>query len=301
MIEAWIPITVAAAFFQNIRTALQKHLKGRLSTAGATHVRFLYGLPFAVLYVGGLYTVAGFDLPVPNPNFYIFVVIGGLAQILATALLVALFSLRNFAVGTTYSKTEAVQAALFGIVILGDSVGIYGIVAILVSLAGIMLLSVADSKLTFSDFLTGWTGKTALFGLLSGALFGISAVSYRGASLALGWDSAIMPAAYTLLTVLAFQTIVMSAYLLVREKGQMTLVIRQWRVAVWVGVTSLLGSVGWFTAMTLQNAAYVRAVGQVELIFTFAISYFFFREKTNRNELLGILLVLAGIVILVLS
>lgn len=119
MIEAWIPITIAAAFFQNIRTALQKHLKGRLSTAGATHVRFLYGLPFAVLYVLGLNEFAGFPLPVPNLNFYTFVVIGGLAQIVATALLVALFSLRNFAVGTTYSKTETVQAALFGIVILG--------------------------------------------------------------------------------------------------------------------------------------------------------------------------------------
>lgn len=301
MIEAWIPITIAAAFFQNIRTALQKHLKGRLSTAGATHVRFLYGFPLALLYVAGLYEFAGFDLPEPNLSFFTFAVIGGLAQIMATALLVALFSLRNFAVGTTYSKTETVQAALFGIVILGDTLGIYGVVAILVSLAGIMLLSVADSELKFRDFLTGWTGKTALFGLLSGALFGISAVSYRGASLALGWDSAIMPAAYTLATVLAFQTVVMSTYLMVMEKGQMTAVLKHWRVASWVGVTGMLGSVGWFTAMTLQNAAYVRAVGQVELIFTFLISYFFFKEKTNRNEALGILLVLAGILILVLS
>lgn len=164
-----------------------------------------------------------------------------------------------------------------------------------------MLLSVSGSELTFRDFLIGWTGKTALFGLLSGASFGISAVTYRGAALSLGWDSAIMPAAYTLVTVLAFQTVVMSLYLLLKEKGQLTAVIMQWRVAFWVGVTSLLGSVGWFTAMTLQNAAYVRAVGQVELIFTFTMSYFVFREKTSRNELLGILLVLAGILILVLS
>jgi drug/metabolite transporter (DMT)-like permease len=301
MIEAWIPITIAAAFVQNIRTALQKHLKDRLSTAGATHCRFLYGMPFAVIYVLGLHEFGDLDIPTANLPFYLYAVAGGLAQIIATAMLVALFSLRNFAVGTTYSKTETVQAALFGIIILGDVLGLYGVIAIAISFVGIMLLSMSGSDLKLNDFITGWTGKTALFGLISGGLFGVSAVSYRGAALSLEIDSAAMAAAFALVNVVIFQTVVMTIYILVREKGQMTKIIGNWRIAGWVGVTGTLGSIGWFTAMTLQNAAYVRAVGQVELIFTFLISYFFFKEKTNRNEAFGILLVLAGILILVLS
>ncbi len=299
--EAWIPITIFAAFFQNVRTALQKYLKDRLTTGGATHVRFFYALPFACLYLLGLHEVGGYDYFEPTNSFLLYVVVGGLTQILATALLVALFSLRNFAVGTTYSKTETVQAAIFGVVLLGDGLSVPALLAIGISMIGIMFISLSGSKLTFRDLLTGWTGKSALYGLMSGALFGICAVSYRAASLSLGGEGAIMQAATSIFYVLIFQAVIVTGYLLLFEKGQFTLVLKSWRIAVWVGVTSLLGSIGWFTAMALQNAAYVRAVGQIELVFTFLISYFYFKEKTNRNEGVGILLIIAGILVLVLS
>ncbi|WP_169569614.1 EamA family transporter [Sneathiella limimaris] len=299
--EAWIPITIFAAFFQNVRTALQKYLKDRLTTGGATHVRFFYAMPFALIYVLALHHGGGFEYFSPNPEFLTYVVVGGLSQILATALLVALFSLRNFAVGTVYSKTETVQAAVFGIVLLGDHLSVPALIAIAISLVGIMLISVSGSRISLKELLVGWTGKSALYGLLSGGLFGICAVCYRAASLSLGGEGVWMQAATSILFVLIFQSVVVTIYLTVFEKGQFSLVLRSWRVAVWVGVTSMLGSIGWFTAMALQNAAYVRAVGQIELVFTFLISYFYFKEKTSLNEGMGILLIIAGILVLVLG
>ena len=299
--ELWVPVTLAAAFMQNLRSALQKHLKGSLSTAGATFCRFVYAVPLALAYVALLGEGLGFEWPAPNPRFALFAMLGGLTQITATALLVHLFSLRNFAVGTTYSKTETVQAAVFGVVILGEPVSLAAAFAIGISLAGVMSISVARTRLTFRNLLLGWTGRSAFIGVLSGTFFGLSAVAYRAASLSLGGEGFLMPAAFTLVCVVVFQTAVMAAWIRLREPGELTRVIRTWRVASLVGISGMLGSAAWFTAMTLENAAYVRAVGQVELVFTFIASYFFFRERSTALEVAGIVLVVAGIVILLLG
>ena len=299
--EAWILITVCAAFFQNVRTALQKYLKDRLSTGGATYVRFFFGMPFAILYIFFLHKGIGYSIPELNLEFGFYVVLGGLAQIIATALLVALFSFKNFAVGTTYSKTETVQAAIFGLVLLGDTLSAPAIVAIVISFVGIIFISASGGKLTAKEILTGWTGKPALYGLLSGGFFGISAVAYRAGALSLDGEGAVIQAAMTLAWVLVFQTVVMTVYLRIFETGQLTTVLKSWKIAIWVGVTGMAGSVGWFTAMALQNAAYVRAVGQIELVFTFFISYVYFKEKVTRLELAGILLIVFGILIFVLK
>jgi drug/metabolite transporter (DMT)-like permease len=300
-VELWVPITIFAAFCQNMRSALQKHLRGRLSTSGATFSRFFYAVPFAALYATGLAAIAGFPVPEPNPVFVSYALVGGLTQIIATALLLYLFGFRNFAVGTTYSKTETVQTAIFGIVILGDPIGLGASVAILVSLVGVVAISLATTDIRARSLLTSLTEKTALIGIASGAFFGISAVSYRGASLSLGGEGFLMQAAFTLACVTVFQTLVMAIYMRLREPGQITKVIQAWKVAGWVGLSGMMGSAGWFTAMTIQNAAYVRALGQIELVFTFAASYFFFHERTSRIELFGIALVIGGILILLLS
>jgi drug/metabolite transporter (DMT)-like permease len=301
VIELWIPITIAAAFLQNLRSALQKHLKARLSTGGATYARFIYAVPFAVLYVAALAAAPGFTLPTPHTTFALYTASGGLAQILATALLVTLFSFRNFAVGTTYSKTETVQTAIFGLVILGDRLSAAAILAILVSLVGVVTLSSSKTRVGLGQLLTAWTERTALIGLASGALFGVSAVSYRAAALSLGGEGFLIQAAFTLACVLCFQTLVMGAYLIWREPGQLGQVLRAWRVAGLVGVAGMLGSVGWFTAMTIQNAAYVRALGQIELVFTFIAAHVFFRERSTGLEIGGIVLVVTGILILLLG
>lgn len=298
--ELWIPITVAAAFSQNLRSALQKHLKGALSTAGATYVRFLYAAPLAVIYAAVL---AGLDFVVPNVNstFVLAAAIGALTQILATALLIYLFSFRNFAVGTTYSKTETVQTAIFGLVILGDQLSAWAVFGIVVSLVGVMAISVAAGEVTWRNLGRSLLHRTALIGIASGTLFGLSAVSIRAASLSLGGDGFMMQAAFTLACVTVFQTLVMSLYMRLREPRQITKSFQAWRVGGLVGLFGMVGSSCWFSAMTLQNAAYVRALGQIELVFTFIASYVFFRERSNGTEVVGVFLVVAGIVVLLLS
>lgn len=299
--ELWIPISIAAAFFQNVRSALQKHLKGRLSTSGATFSRFAYAAPLAFLYAAGLFIFGGFDFPTPNVSFFASMVIGGISQILATALLVYLFSFKNFAVGTTFSKTETIQAAIFGLVILGDTLSVMALIAIVVSLLGVFIISTARTASGLSGLIEGLTDKAALIGIASGAFFGVSAVSYRAASLSLGGEGFLMQAAFTLASVTLFQTILMACYMRWKEPGQITAVLRSWRVSSLVGLSGMLASAGWFTAMTIQNAAYVRALGQIELIFTFISSYLIFGERSTRPELIGIFLVTAGILILLLG
>ena len=296
----WIPLTIAAAFLQNVRSALQKHLKGELGTIGATFVRFGYGFPFAIIYLAALVVLFDFDMPRFNPAFIGWVVLGGIAQILATALLVTLFDARNFAVGTTYSKTETVQAAVFALVFLGESISITATIGILVSLVGVIAISAARAPAGLAGIARSWMARPALIGLASGSFFGVAAVSYRGASLSLGGDGFLVQAAFTLAVVLVFQTVVMAAFMALRDPGEITRVIKSWRVAGLVGLSGAVASIGWFTAMTLQNAALVRALGQIELVFTIASSVLIFREKILRLEFPGIVLVVAGIIILLL-
>lgn len=301
MFELWVPVTLAAAFLQNLRSALQKHLKGQLSTSGATFARFGYGFPVAVAYVLILHFAVGFSFPTPNLTFFLWGAFGGATQIGATALLVYLFGLRNFAVGTAYSKTETVQAAVFGIVFLGDSLGGPAIVAILISLVGVMSISLAKTKGGLASLGTALFERTTVIGLASGALFGISAVAYRGASLSLEGPHFLMQAGYTLAWVTAMQTVAMLIYIRLREPGQITKILRAWKVASIVGAAGALGSAGWFTAMTIQNVAYVRALGQIELVFTFIASTMFFHEKSTRGEVIGIILIVVGILLLLLK
>lgn len=301
MIEIWIPITIAAAFLQNVRSALQKHLRGQLSVSGATFVRFSFGFPLAILYLIGLMLVLDQPLPQPNARFIVFMTSGGIAQILATALLVSLFAQRNFAVGTTYSKTETVQTAIFGIVILGDHLSTGAAMGIVVSLAGVMAISLAKSQTQLGAILGALTSRPALIGIASGSFFGISAVSYRAASLSLGGPGFLMQAAFTLACVTVLQTAVMALYMRWREPGQIGRTLASWRTAIWVGASGVAASACWFTAMTIQNAAYVRALGQIELLFTLAAAHFIFHERTTRLETIGIVLTVAGILWLLLS
>ena len=301
MIELWIPITIAAAFLQNVRTALQKHLKGRLSNTGATFVRFGFGFPLAIVYVLMLRYGFGFEIPTPNPAFFLYASIGGVSQILGTAALLATFGYRNFAVGTAYSKTETVQAALFAAIILGEVLTPVAAAGIVISLAGVLALSGARTELTVRSLFASVASRPAMLGMASGGCFGISAVSYRAASLSLGGDGFLIQAAFTLSFVTILQTVLMVLYMRLREPGQITAVLRAWRPAVWVGISGVVASAGWFTAMTLQHAAYVRALGQIELIFTIISASLIFRERITRTEFGGIVMMTTGILFLVLG
>ena len=299
--ELWIPITIFAAFMQNARSALQKHLKGRLTTLGASYVRFLYAMPFALIYAGAVHEVGGYPWPEISTPFLVYCLLGGISQILFTAVLLWLFQFRNFAVGTTYSKTETVQVALLGWLIIGDGLGVVPLVAIVISAVGVMALSVGQTKLSVARLFSGLVEKPTLIGLLCGALLGASVVFFRKAALTLDYDGFVMAAAFTLAVSVVMQTVIMGAYLAVYERRTLVDVLVHWKWSLAVGVCGVLGSIGWFTAFTLENAAFVRALGQIELVFTFIASVFIFKETTNRAEIVGILLVVAGILLLVLG
>lgn len=298
--ELWIPITIAAAFLQNLRSAAQKHLKGVMGTTGATFVRFGFGLPFALLFVLILHFGAGFAFSRPNAAFLGWVLVGGLTQIAAQFLLIHLFSFRNFAVGTAYSRTEPVQAAVFGLVFLGELSGSATLLAIAITVVGVMLISVAHAPMSWRNLAAGLGSRNALIGLASGTLFGVAAVSYRAASLSLGQPNFLMQGATTLLFTIAFQTVLMLGWMLWRDRAEIGRIGKAWKPSLFVGLVGATASLGWFTAMTLQQAAVVKALAQIEMIFTFASSVWFFRETINRTEVAGCLLIVAGILVLVL-
>ena len=291
----WIPLTIAAAFCQNLRTVLQKQLRSRLSTNGATFARYAFGSPLIILYVIGLHDLAGLPWPRPNGAFIAWTATGGVTQILATSLLIHLFSFRNFAVGVAYSKTEVIQAAIFGLVFLGDTVTAWGTAAIAIGTLGVMLISLTGTQHVLRELLTGWTERPALIGLASGGLFGIAAVAFRAAALALTGHGFVMSAGYTLLWANLLQTVALGAYLHWREPGQLGKIVAAWRVSAATGVLGVTGSALWFMAMTIQVVAYVRTLGLIELVFTFAFSWLWFKERPRRTELIGILLLLVGI------
>lgn len=299
--ELWIPITILAAFLQNLRSAMQRHLKSVMGTTGATFVRFGFGAPVACVIVAGLHFGAGYPMPRLNAGFLFWVLLGGVGQIIATLLLVHLFSLRNFTVGTAYSRTEPAQAALFGLVFLSESADPGALFAIAISVVGVMLISVARTAINPVSFLTSVFAPPALIGLASGTLFGIAAVSYRAASLSLGGPNFIMQAAVTLAVVILFQTVIMLVWMAWRDRGEIARIAKAWKPSLIVGIAGALASFGWFMAMTLQQAAIVKALAQIEIIFTFASSVLVFRESVNRLEILGCLLIVGGIVVLVVG
>ena len=300
MPEIWIPITLAAAFLQNIRSALQKHLQGRLSVCGAAYSRFVYALPVAAVYLWGLHAF-GLPLPTPNARFLIYCLLGGVCQILFTVFLLWMFSFRSFAVGTTFSKLEVIMVALLGAVLLGDSLNAFAVAAIVISAAGVVALSAAQSDLTFGALRRGLNRKSTAIGLACAGWLGASSVLFRGASLSLGHDHFAVAAAYALFVSVSLQTVLFGVFIARKEPGELARVARNWRRAGAAGLAGALASIGWFTAFTLHNAAHVRALGQVELLFTFIATTLVFKEKVTPVEGAGIALVVGGIVLLLVA
>jgi drug/metabolite transporter (DMT)-like permease len=299
MMTLWIPITIAAAFLQNLRSLLQKQLTGRLSVGGATFARFVFAFPLALCYALAMSAISDWTPGVPPPAFFGFVVSGALAQIGATYLLLASFAHGPFAIGTAYSKTEALQAALVAALLLGEVLSLWGVLAVLVGLAGVALMAFTrrDDGLAALDV----RDKAVLFGLGAGAAFGLSSVSYRGASLSLGEANAFVRASWTLASATLLQTIILWAYLQWREPGQVRKTLGLWRRSALVAVVSVAGSIGWFTALTLQTAALVKALAQVELIFSTLTGWLYFKEPMTMRQVAGIGLIAASIVLIVLA
>ncbi|WP_170390343.1 DMT family transporter [Ruegeria arenilitoris] len=294
----WIPVTLAAATFQTVRFMLQKSLSSvKLSATGATFARFAYSMPLVLLGLVGAMRLSGLALPALPPLFWLYAAVGGLSQILATICVVALFKQRNFAVGITFKKTEVIQTAIVGFVVLGDRVSTGAFGAILLGLLAVLLLSKTPGG--SGAWWRHLTNRASQLGLGSGVLFAFSAVSYRGASLQLGDGEAWFRALVTLAVVVSIQFLSMALWLVWRDRAELRAVWDTRRTGIFVGLTSLGGSFCWFWAFSLQNAAYVKALGQVELIFSLMASVLVFRETVTRREIAGMVLLGLSILILV--
>lgn len=277
---SWIYLTLMASAAQAVRTGGQKHLTRSMSTFAVSLVRFLYGLPFVIAYFGFLLYAYDREIPTLTTYFLAFCLLGGVGQILATALLVYLFSFRNFAVGTTYARTEAFLTAAAGALLFNEAISLQGWLAIAISVAGVVVITVVKTQLDSVSWVTRVWNRSAAVGRASGLCFAIASLSVREAALSFGDETILFPAALTLLTTVLMQTTILGAYIAIRERDQIVIMLREWKVATFVGATSALGSIGWFTAFTLL------------------ISILFFRERTSPGELAGMLLVVVGIVYL---
>ncbi len=297
----WIPITVCAAFAQTLRNAVQRHLTAELGTLGATLVRFLYGLPFAALWLYGVHAAGGLALPAPNAVFAGWMLLGSLCQIAATAFLLRAMAERNFALGIAYSKTEIIQVAVFALLFLGDPVSGGTALAIALGTLGVLLLSPADPERPLRALVMGWTTRPALLGLASGTGFALAAVGYRGAALALHGTQYAMAAASTLMGALLIQSVLLGGWLLARDAAVVARVLRAWRPSAFAGFMGAAASAGWFTAMAVEPVAHVRTLGLVELPFAYVVSRRFFRERLKGLELVGMALLALGLVIVTLA
>ncbi|MEP5732312.1 MAG: DMT family transporter [Sulfitobacter sp.] len=297
--DLWILVTLAAATFQTVRFMLQKHLAGStLSAGGATFSRFLYSLPFILMLLVVYLGSTGAALPQVATGFWGFGLLGATSQIFATVCVVMLFKQRNFAVGITFKKTETIQTVIVGWVLLGEGVSSFGFGAIALGIVGLLLLSGGPEAKGFR--LADLSNRAAGLGIASGVLFAFSAVSYRGATFAVAADDPILRALVTLSAVVTMQTVIMVVWLRLREPGEIAAVWDARRVAIWIGLTSMGGSLCWFIAFALQNAAYVKALGQVELILSVAASTLFFRERISGREWAGMAVLMGSIVMLIL-
>jgi drug/metabolite transporter (DMT)-like permease len=291
----WIPITLAAAALQTARNALQRSLTGPLSQLGATYTRFLFGFPFALLYAASVFGLADTPLPAPGLAFLGWAALGGVAQIFGTAFLLRLFTLRNFSTGIAFSKSEILQVALVGILVLGDGVSPLAAVAIGAATFGLLLLSRETGSLAWRDLAADLGGRAAVLGLATGGAFAIAAVAFRAASLSLTHPSFAASAAATLVVSTLIQTLLMTVYLRWREPGQIGVVVGMWQRSLLPGLTGAAASACWFTAMTIEIAAYVRMLGLVEVLFGYGVSILGFRERPSPRESVGTAILLAAI------
>ncbi|WP_034160527.1 EamA family transporter [Sphingomonas sp. ERG5] len=294
----WLPATVFAGMLQAWRTAVQRRVNRSLSVNAAGLVRYLFGLPFALAFVA-LYqwVIAPAAFPAIGGLFWLFCAAGGLAQIIATNLLLMAFEERNFVVGTAFSKTEAVQSALLSLLLLGDRLSLLVWLGIAFGVAGVMILSTGGKRMGAGELLRSLGQPAARYGIASGFFFALTTIGIRRATMEVATPDHIRAALIVLAATVALQTLIQGGYVVWRERDQVRLVFANWRVAGQVGMMSSLGSACWFTGFASAPVALVRIVGQVEIAFTMAFGHFYLGERMLRSEAIGLLLVGAGVML----
>jgi drug/metabolite transporter (DMT)-like permease len=289
----WAVFTLLAAAGQSARNAMQRELTAALGTVGATHVRFLFGFPFALLFLAIVLMATGAPLPSPGLAFIPWTLLGALSQICSTALMLAAMNDRSFVVTIAYTKTEVIQAAVFGLLFLGDPLTVPIVIAILIATAGVWLMSFKGGAPMQGGL------KPTLLGLLSGAMLALSVVGYRGAILSLERPDFVVPATFSLAVGLFLQSSLLTLYLALRDRGVLVAIARAWRPSLFAGFMGATASQFWFLAFALTTAANVRTLGLAEVLFAQAISYFIFKQATSRREAFGMAMIVLGVALLI--
>ncbi|HLX14566.1 MAG TPA: DMT family transporter [Bradyrhizobium sp.] len=290
----WVPFTVTAAMGQVARNAMQRQLTGPLGTWGATNIRFLFGFPFSILFFAAVLVATGDPLPWPTPAFWPWLSLGALCQIVATGLMLLAMHERSFVVTTAYIKTEAIQTAIFGFVFLGDHLTLLKVIAILIATVGVIITALQPGGAKgFADL------RPTMLGLVSAAVFALSAVGFRGAILAIPGVSFVTAATYTLVFGLFVQTLALTIYLSARAPAVLRAILELWKPSLLAGFMGAFASQFWFLALALTVAANVRTLALVEVLFAQAVAHYSFRQPLSGRELGGIVLIVVGVALLV--
>ena len=297
----WIPVVLFATLAQTARNTAQRTLTAELGTLPATLVRFLYGLPFAGLWLALLYWWP--DRPPALPHFsaaYLaWIALGAFFQIAGTAFLLLAMAERNFAVAVTLSKTEVLQVALFATVLLHELPRPLALLAMVVATLGVLLLSLPPRGQLLS--LSAWLSRPALYGLGCGASFAIASVGFRGGALALGAETPWLSGAWGVVIAQLLQSLGLGAWVAWRNERGLAPLWPAWRLSLVAGSMGAAASLAWFTAYAMQGAAEVRTLGMVEVVFSYLVSRRLLSESFTRPEKLGMALMLVGLVLISLQ
>jgi|TARA_A200000113_G_scaffold102774_1_gene92147 drug/metabolite transporter (DMT)-like permease len=295
----WVIFTVLAAFFQNLRTSLQKRLNKNLSLVASAYVRFAFALPFAfIIFFINFRSLDIVQIILDQNNFIYYTFLGAIFQVIFTLLLLYLFKFSNFVVGTSLSKTEVIQIAIFEYIILKDKLNLFGIIGIIVATIGVIVITIKDVKLFFRNFFS----KVTLIGLTTGLILGLSVVYFRAAALSLeNFSSNFDKAITTLFFGLFIQTAVVTTYLLIFEKSEFKKFYQNKVEICLTGLAGFLATLSWFFAFTLIQASFVRAVGQIEILFSYMSSKYLFKEKITFIEIMGIIIFISGATLLLIT
>lgn len=295
-VPLWVVAALIGAVAQTGRNATQASLTAALGTVGATQVRFLFGLPFAVLFLFLHVRLTGEAPPALNPAAIGWTVMGAWAQIAGTALMLLLMKSRAFGVATAWLKTEPVLVALLGVAFLGDHLTVGMLAAIALSVAGVLVLSLRAGSIG-SYFDSG----PALLGLLSGLGYGLAAIGFRGGITALEGGSFLSQALLILTLSLAIQTATLLVWLALRDRSALAGSFRVWRSSLAAGFLGAFASACWFTGFSLTSAANVRTLALVEVPLAVIVSRVLFGQRTTARQMAGMAIIVAGVAALLLQ
>ena len=291
MLPLWTLAVLLGALAQTGRNAAQSGLTEALGTFGATQVRFVFGLPFALLFLALVVLWTGQAPPSLTAAALSWTLLGALAQIAATALMLQVMKTAAFGVATSWLKVEPVMVALIGAVLLGDAVSLPMMAAIGVSVLGVVIMTVkpGQGRAVLAD------GGPALLGLLAGLGFGIAAIGFRGAIVSLEGGGFVLRATTILVLALSLQTTILMIFMALRDRAALLGSLRVWRSSLGAGFLGAFASQCWFIGFALTTAANVRTLALIEVIMAQFVARYWFGQRATPRQLLGMAVILLGV------